>query len=89
MVIVPGLSQRSPSSVAPEVGWGAQLNQGDEGGQPVAQGGVVDCREPVLVLTTLVRACSGQKQDCWCVATLAGTVQGSETPAGNPFTIWV
>ena len=64
MVIVPGLSQRSPSSFAPEVGWGAQLNQGDEGGQPVAQGGVVDCREAVLILCSFVAACSGQEQDC-------------------------
>ena len=64
MVIVPGLSQRSPSSVAPEVGWGAQLNQGDEGGQPVAQGGVVDGREAVLILGSFVGASSGQKENC-------------------------
>ena len=64
MVVMPGLSQRSPSSFAPEVGWNAQLDQGDKGGQPVAEGGVVDCREAVLVLSTFVGACSGQEQDC-------------------------
>ena len=64
VVIMPGLSQRSPSSFAPEVGWGAQLDQGDEGSQPVAQGGVVDCRQAVLILSSFVRACSGQEQDC-------------------------
>ena len=64
MVVMPGLSQRSPSSFAPEVGRGSQLDEGDEGGQTVAQGGVVDCREAVLILGSFVRACSDQKQDC-------------------------
>ena len=44
MVVMPGLSQRSPSCFAPEVGWGSQFDEGDEGGQAVAKGGVVDCR---------------------------------------------
>ena len=48
----------------PEVGRGPQLDQGYEGGQPVAQGGVVDNRQTVLILSTFVGACSSQKQDC-------------------------
>ena len=64
MVVVPGLSQGGSSSFAPEVGWGSQLDEGDEGSQTVAQRGVVDCREAVLILGSFVRACSCQQQDC-------------------------
>ena len=64
MVVMPGLSQGSSSSFAPEVSWSSQLDEGDQGGQAVAQGGVVDCREAVLILGSFVRACSGQEQDC-------------------------
>ena len=80
MVIMPGLGQWCPSSTAPEVGRGTQLDQGDQGPQPVSQGGVVDGREAVLILGSFVGASSGQKENCWGVATLARAVQWSEAP---------
>ena len=64
MVIMPGLGQWCPSSTAPEVGRGTQLDQGDQGPQTVAQGGVVDGREAVLILGSFVGASSGQKENC-------------------------